>query len=352
MVKNVQTSPFIKELKAKARKSHTPLYGTFELTSRCNFNCKMCYVHDKAAVNAKMKELTTEQWKSIFDQAIAEGMLFALFTGGECLLREDFDELYLYLYNKGIIMSVNTNGAFIDEYRAAFFEKYQPERIQISLYGSSNENYESVTERRAFEKVMKALENLEKCHLRPEIAITASKYMTDFEQIMTFLTEKKYSYTVVTGLISKRDGQTNTDAALSSDEIVKMKAIERRVLGLQLKEHETPAPIPGCSLTAAHKGMPCNAGTIRAVITYDGKMVPCMAIPEVSIDVLENGYQKSWDYIWKKMEQVVQPPICEACYYRKKCTFCPALRYDGLFSGKCKSEYCELMVKEYDGGVI
>jgi len=32
-------------LHARACRNGTPLVGNFELTARCNFNCKMCYVH-------------------------------------------------------------------------------------------------------------------------------------------------------------------------------------------------------------------------------------------------------------------------------------------------------------------
>ena len=32
-------------LHARACRTGTPLAGNFELTARCNFNCKMCYVH-------------------------------------------------------------------------------------------------------------------------------------------------------------------------------------------------------------------------------------------------------------------------------------------------------------------
>ena len=32
-------------LHARACRAGTPLAGNFELTARCNFDCKMCYVH-------------------------------------------------------------------------------------------------------------------------------------------------------------------------------------------------------------------------------------------------------------------------------------------------------------------
>ena len=37
--------PVSRYLTAKAAAQKIPVTGTFELTSRCNFNCKMCYIH-------------------------------------------------------------------------------------------------------------------------------------------------------------------------------------------------------------------------------------------------------------------------------------------------------------------
>ena len=34
-------------LHTRACRAGTPLAGNFELTARCNFDCKMCYVHLK-----------------------------------------------------------------------------------------------------------------------------------------------------------------------------------------------------------------------------------------------------------------------------------------------------------------
>ena len=73
----------------------------------------------------KSRELTTEQWKRIFDEAYDAGMMFATLTGGECLLREDFRELYLHLWNKRVMVTVLTNGYLINDDYVAFFEKYQ-----------------------------------------------------------------------------------------------------------------------------------------------------------------------------------------------------------------------------------
>ena len=75
---------------------HIPVSGTFELTPRCNLNCKMCYIHmSEKEQCAAGKELTTKQWIDIGEQAVSQGMVYLLLTGGEPLIRPDFSEIYI-----------------------------------------------------------------------------------------------------------------------------------------------------------------------------------------------------------------------------------------------------------------
>ena len=95
-------------LHARACRTGTPLAGNFELTARCNFNCKMCYVHLTAEEQQRRgRELTA-------DQARSRGMLFLLLTGGEPLIRTDFRYLLTELKKMGLLVSVNSNGSLID----------------------------------------------------------------------------------------------------------------------------------------------------------------------------------------------------------------------------------------------
>ena len=66
---------------AKASRLGIPLSGNFELTARCNFNCKMCYVHQQHC--PAEKELSADQWIAIGKTARDQGMLFLLLTGGD-----------------------------------------------------------------------------------------------------------------------------------------------------------------------------------------------------------------------------------------------------------------------------
>jgi len=177
-------------LKAAA-KTLTPVDVMFELTSRCNLNCKMCYVHNQDNRDVLPRELSTEQWKKIMDEAIENGMLFATMTGGECLLRSDFKELYLHLYYRGIYLTVLSNSLLMNEDYFDFFLKYPPKTIQVTIYGSSNENYENVTGVRAFDIVKKNLLLINQLpNTRLKISITPSRYlMDDFINILKICKE-------------------------------------------------------------------------------------------------------------------------------------------------------------------
>lgn len=53
--------PFYKNIWRKAFTDGIPISGTFELTPRCNFDCKMCYVHLKEEQISKHgRELTAD----------------------------------------------------------------------------------------------------------------------------------------------------------------------------------------------------------------------------------------------------------------------------------------------------
>jgi len=97
--------------------------------------------------------LTTDQWKHIIDEAVKAGMMYARLTGGECLTYPGFKDVYLYLLEKGIEVSILSNGLLLNEEMIAFLKKHRPADIQITLYGASEAAYEAVTGVRAFHVV-------------------------------------------------------------------------------------------------------------------------------------------------------------------------------------------------------
>ena len=102
-------------LTARAAGKKVPISGAFELTPRCNFRCKMCYVRlDPEQMAPIGRERTAAQWLQLGRQAREAGLVFLLLTGGEPFLRPDFEEIYTGLTELGLSISINTNGSLLD----------------------------------------------------------------------------------------------------------------------------------------------------------------------------------------------------------------------------------------------
>lgn len=351
-MKSIFTSSAMSDLRKHARENGTPISASFELTSRCNLNCKMCYIHTCDNKQLFDDEFTTAQWKKIMDDAYDAGMMFALLTGGECLLRRDFKELYLHLYNKGVIVTINTNGVAFTEEIAQFLAAHRPDMIQISLYGSDNDRYAAVSGVPAFDNVTRAIHLIRKYSLHLQVAITASRYMKDdFEKMYSYLKSQNIDTLVSYNLIAPRDGSDDI-SSLSHDEIVSMQLQKKALDGKTLKEVHAMAPVPGGQSEKEQFGLPCAAGLSAFVVTPKGEMIPCSSLPEISISVLEHSFSECWEYINRTVKSIPSAVECIGCAYEGKCVKCPAQRHDGLWSGHCNSNICELTVKRYMAGLV
>ena len=114
----------------------TPLSGGIELTNKCNFKCVHCY----ETVERDCEEYTlfsTEKLLRIIDDLSDMGVISVFLTGGEAMLRKDFDQIYIYLRKKGILTAILSNGSTITEEKCKMFQHYMPRMIDISLYGSN-----------------------------------------------------------------------------------------------------------------------------------------------------------------------------------------------------------------------
>jgi radical SAM protein with 4Fe4S-binding SPASM domain len=115
-----------------------------ELTERCNNACIHCYINlPEKDFEARSRELSTDEWKRIIQQAVDLGALSIRFTGGEPLLRQDFQELYLFARKAGLKVKIYTNGRLITHQLAELFSRVPPlAKIEITVYGMHPESYD------------------------------------------------------------------------------------------------------------------------------------------------------------------------------------------------------------------
>ena len=328
-------------LEFKARDKGVPMNGHFELTPLCNLDCRMCYVHLCPEQYSGSDLLPVDTWKSLVLSARKAGMLSASLTGGECLTYPGFDALYLYLYEMGVRTHVLTNGLLLDAERIAFFKRYPAEKIQVSLYGSSDDAYERVTGKRAFTAVYQNV-----CRARDEklpisIAITPNRFMVDdMDDLLKTAQELQIPYNINSNLIPPRPetGRKTEDMTIAQYvEIFKKRK--------QLNQEElTPLDameLPDESRTGEQQyGVLCGAGRSSFGIRYDGAMCPCLSLGETVEYPLEVGFEEAWKRINARANQYPMPRECGDCLYRSVCMHCPAMHKSAPV-GHCDTRICE-----------
>lgn len=118
-----------------------------ELTERCNNNCIHCCINlPEKDKSAKIREMTTEQIKDYLLQASKLGCMEVRFTGGEPLLRKDFEEIYIFTRKLGIKVLLFTNARLITKSIIELFVRIPPLLpIEVTVYGMHKSSYEAVT---------------------------------------------------------------------------------------------------------------------------------------------------------------------------------------------------------------
>ena len=98
-----------------------PAFVDIATTYRCQCRCVHC--SSDGHKKPELAEMTTDEIKSIIDQAKEIGALEIVFSGGEPLLRKDAFELIRHAHDAGMITRLNTNGLLLNRRRAALLKK-------------------------------------------------------------------------------------------------------------------------------------------------------------------------------------------------------------------------------------
>ena len=359
-------------LHMKASRTKTPISGTFELSPLCNMDCKMCYIKMSKEKQESIARLRTkEEWIELAQKAKKKGMLFLLLTGGEPFLVKDFKELYIELHKMGFCISINSNGTMIDEDVIEWLKHYPPMRINMTLYGASNETYGRLCNNpKGFTQVTKAISLLKENNIQVKLNCSVTPYNKDnLKQMMDFAQEHDLVIQATSYMFPplRKDktkiGQNNRfnaeDAAFYgayisaySNGFDRFKDyIESGQLALYDADDD-------CGVVEGDH-MRCRAGITSFWMTWEGKMLPCGMIPDKGKDPWEVGFDEAWENAKNIVSEIKLPVKCAGCGKKDECKACAAMvytetgTYDKVPQYRCEMtknypEACKKVLKELE----
>jgi uncharacterized Fe-S cluster-containing radical SAM superfamily protein len=121
-----------------------PIGAKIELTHRCNLLCSFCYTDSPMKTLKREPELSDNEWLAVIDDVIALGVVEAVLTGGEPLLRKKLTiEAARRLSDAGVAVIINTNGWFVDDVTAATLSAMPNVRVSVSIDGITPELHDT-----------------------------------------------------------------------------------------------------------------------------------------------------------------------------------------------------------------
>ena len=336
------------QIQLRAIQRRRPLSCTMELTYRCNFHCKMCYIwmtDEQAKPYGRLR--TVEEWLDMAQQMAKAGVLNLTLTGGECTTYPGFERLYEQLANMGFRITVLTNaGAYSDSIRKVF-RRYPPNNVGITLYGGSNETYATVTgDPKGFEKVV---ENIRFFHsIRVPVALNFTvirQNVMDYPKIGQLSKELGLPYTLITDITGHRHDLAWSDAlscrltpaervciGCHSPEEVSLAMENAKELEKELVSFHMPAvqQMSGPSMQDD-----CIGSSTGCAIYWNGEMQTCISLNGYHhVNPFGTGFEAAWLQLKAEQEKTFcRPAQCQICSMASDCAHnCTGRRFEGMGS--------------------
>jgi sulfatase maturation enzyme AslB (radical SAM superfamily) len=116
-----------------------PFLVVWDFTHKCNLACKHCYSNSGAV---KEEELSTEQALAVVDQLADAGVTALAFSGGEPLTRKDFFEVAKHASDRGLYVSLASNGTLLTKENVQKIKQAKVNYIDVSIDGASAKTHD------------------------------------------------------------------------------------------------------------------------------------------------------------------------------------------------------------------
>ncbi len=116
----------------------------------CNNRCKHCVIEDSRDRLVEQKnsvDLGTEDCLRQVDYAISQGSEYIVLTGGEVTIRKDFSQLVDYCLQKGLNITIQTNGRRLHVPEVAHaISTCRKIRCVVALHGACPDTHDGITQ--------------------------------------------------------------------------------------------------------------------------------------------------------------------------------------------------------------
>ena len=301
------------------------------VTNSCNLRCKHCWVD--GGIDVEPVALTTEKWLSAIDESIPLGSKSVKFTGGEPFLRDDLLTMMEHCRKQDLGVSIETNGTFITDEKAAKMKSLGVSVVAISLDSATPEFHDWFRgQKGAHEKAIKGIKNCVNNKLSTHGIFSVCRENLEHMQATIELCTELGLTSLKINPVSP-SGRAVNESEITRFDIKEMLELYEKVLEAnRAKKWLTlvmPIPPAFQSLTSLTAGpsFECDICNRMAVLP-DGSVSLCGIGQTLREMVMGNVNHESLETIWenslkvKEMRENIPSKlegICGNCMHSKRC---------------------------------
>jgi radical SAM protein with 4Fe4S-binding SPASM domain len=307
------------------------LIVAWETTGACNLSCSYCRA--AATVSPSPEELTTEEALAFIDE-VAPLKPMLILSGGEPLLRPDIFLLARHAADKGMRVSLATNGTLLTPLIAEKISSAGVSRISISLDGASSEKHDAARGQGCFEEALGGIESL-RGRVDFQINFTVTSKNEDDTLAVFDLAERlgakalHFFFLVPTG----RGREEDLISAQRQEELLHLIDEERSRRSLEVQVTCAPqyariARDAEASSSQRRSGG-CLAGTNFVFVSRKGDVYPCGYLPIRAGNIREKKFIEIWEKspVFMSLRKRDLKGKCGSCSFCQACGGCRARAY-------------------------
>ena len=157
-------------------------YLRISLIEKCNLRCQYCMPEEGIPLTPSKFIMNASEIESLAKTFVGMGVKKIRLTGGEPLLRKDFEDILSRLAKLNVDLSITTNGILADRF-LPIFQKHQLKKVNFSLDTLKEERFKEITRRSGYEKTMENLDLFIREGFEVKLNIVLMKGINDDEVV-------------------------------------------------------------------------------------------------------------------------------------------------------------------------
>ncbi|MFS9292536.1 radical SAM protein [Streptococcus mitis] len=301
------------DIYALASKNKTLLSVTIELTTRCNWRCKHCYLPSYVT-----KGISRECLYELFQDLREMGTFELLFTGGEIFTRPDTLEIIRDAREMFFDVKLFTNVSLLNEEIIKALAELNISQVSCTVFSMNENIHDQITSVKGSLKKTVANLNLLKEYDIPvevkQIILTTNQNCID--EVSEFCKNMNFKHLATTNIFYKTDGNATPSIFRVSDQFLNENIVKiDKIRNFRCFENNSSMYV-------------CNATRYSCTIESNGNFLACNNLNMPIGNILNTSIKDIW-LNSTTLHEIQNKKFSEL----EKCTSCPLNKYCNRCSG-------------------